>query len=156
MTVDQQGIDVVVTVLGPDGQQLLTVDGASDDNGRGGSEVAHIAAFAAGTYHVRVSPFDRPDAKPAAQYRITLSEVRSLTAEERANAESEIQIRAIEQRWEAAVDKFDVPTLSQILRADGFSMAPTGTVGRDQVIARWETTGKASDKAGVTQSHTIS
>ncbi len=157
VTVDQQGIDVVVTVLGPDGQQLLTVDGASDDNGTGGSEVARITALAPGDYHVRVSPFERSDAKPA-QYKITLSEVRPLTVEERANAESEGQIRAIEQRWEAAVDKLEVPTMSEILRADGFAMGTTvsATLTREQVIARWESAIKDTAKFGLTQSHTIS
>ena len=57
VTVDQQGIDVVVTVLAPDGQQLMAVDGASDDQGTGGSEVARITALAPGDYHLRASPF---------------------------------------------------------------------------------------------------
>jgi hypothetical protein len=47
--------------------------------------------------------FERPDAK-AAKYTIALSELRELTADERSNAESEKQIAAIEQEWEAAID----------------------------------------------------
>ena len=157
VTVQQQGIDVVVTVLGPDGTQIIQVDSASDDHGTGGSEVAHVTALAPGEYHVRVAPFERADAK-AAKYTITLSEMRPLTAEERTNAESEKEIAAIERRWEAAIDKLDIATLTDILRKDGFGMGPfaAATLTRKQVVARWEDEIKERAKLGLTRDHTIS
>jgi hypothetical protein len=92
-----------LTVLAPDGTQLLQVDSAFEEQGTGGTEVANATALSAGEYRVRVAPFERPDAK-AAKYTIALSELRELTADERSNAESEKQIAAIEQEWEAAID----------------------------------------------------
>jgi ketosteroid isomerase-like protein len=157
VTVQQQGIDVVVTVLGPDGKQLVEVDNASAENGIGGSEIAHVIALAAGTYHVRVTPFERPDAKPA-KYTITLSEMRDLTAAERANAESEREIAQIEEQWEQAHDKgMDVATLTRILRDDGFHLGPTAgaTTTREQMLASWETEAKRRAKLGVIREHGI-
>jgi hypothetical protein len=84
VAVEQRGIDVVVTVLGPDGKQLMQVDNASEESGTAGTEVAKVTAVAPGEYHVRVAPFERPDAK-AAKYSVALSELRELTAEERTN-----------------------------------------------------------------------
>src|SRR5688572_19475954 len=46
---------------------------------------AGVTALSAGEYRVQVRPFERDDAKPA-KYTISLSEVRDLTAMERANA----------------------------------------------------------------------
>ncbi len=157
VTVQQQGIDVVVTVVGPDGMQMIQVDAASDDHGTGGSEIAHLTALTPGVYHVRVAPFERADAK-AAKYTITLSEMRPLTAEERTNAESEKEIAAIERRWEAAIDKLDIPTLTGILRKDGFGMGPfaAATRTREQVVAGWEDGIKERAKLGLTREHTIS
>ena len=157
VTVDQQGIDVVVTVLGPDGKQVIQVDRASEDQGTGGSEVALVMALIPGEYHVRVSPFDRPDAKPG-KYTITLSAVRSMTVDEQTNAKSEAEIAGIEQRWEEAIDRFDVATLSQTLRNDGFALGPTAaaTRTREDVIAGWQDNVKQRATQGLTQQHTIS
>jgi len=80
VVVQQQGIDVVVTVLAPDGKQITEVDNASEENGTAGSEVAHVTALIGGEYRVRVTPFERADAK-AAKYTITLTEMRDLTGD---------------------------------------------------------------------------
>jgi ketosteroid isomerase-like protein len=157
VAVDQHGIDVVVTVLGPDGTQLIQVDRAFQESGTAGTEVARVAALTAGEYHIRVAPFERPDAKPG-KYTIALSELRSLTAEERGNAESERQIAAIEQEWEAAIDKLDVPTLTRILRNDGFGLGPVPAAmrTREQIIEGWQNEAKERTKLTLTQQHTIS
>ena len=157
VTVQQQGIDVVVTVLGPDGKQLVEVDNASEENGIAGSEIAHVIALAAGAYHVRVTPFERPDAKPA-KYIITLSEMRDLTAAERANAESEREIARIEEQWEQAQDKgLDVAALTRILHDDGFHLGPTAgaTTTREQMLASWDAEAKRRAKLGVIREHAI-
>ena len=75
VAVEQRGIDVVVTVLAPDGTQLLQVDSAFEEQGTGGTEVANATALSAGEYRVRVAPSERPDAK-AAKYTIALSQLR--------------------------------------------------------------------------------
>ena len=92
------------------------------------------------------------------KYTIALSELRELTADERNNAESEKQIAAIEQEWEAAIDKIDIPTLTQILRKDGFALGPVPAARRtrEQVVGEWENRAKEWAKSGVTQQHTIS
>lgn len=157
LTVQQQGIDVVVSVVGPDGKQLVQVDGASDEQGTGGSEVAHVTALKPGAYRVRIAPFDRPDAK-SAKYTVALSEMRDLSAEERANAESEAEIVALEERWEAAIDKLDVGTLRQIIRTDGFALGPVATAARtrEQLVSGWEDELKQQSKNGTSRQHTIS
>jgi ketosteroid isomerase-like protein len=156
LTVQQHGIDVVVTVLGPDGKQLLEVDNASDDNGTGGSEIAHVTAITAGEYRVRITPFERPDAKPG-KYTVTLSEMRDLTPAERANAESEREIADLEQQWEQARDKLDMTTLTRILRQDAFSMGPFAgsTRTRAQIVAGLEEESKNRQKRGSIRDHTI-
>ena len=73
ITVQQQGIDIVVAVLGPDGKKVVEVDNASEQYGMGGSEIAHVAGLSPGEYRVRVTPFVRDDAK-AAKYTIALTE----------------------------------------------------------------------------------
>jgi ketosteroid isomerase-like protein len=156
VTVQQQGVDVVVTVFAPDGKQILHVDAASEETGRGGSEVARVTALAPGAYRVRIAPFDRPDAVPA-KYTVTLSDVRELTADERTNARSEQEIDAIEQRWEAAVDRGDIDTIAEILRSDGFAMGPTvaNLRSREQVVAAWQDQKKEAAKSGRSREHTI-
>jgi ketosteroid isomerase-like protein len=154
---EQRGLDVVLTVLGPAGEQLLQVDAAFDDQGRGGSEVAHVRALDAGTYRIRVVLFDRPDQKPG-KYRITLTAGRDLSAEEVANARSEKDIAAIEARWEQAGDDMDLATYKSILRSDGFALGPyaSETRTREQVIQGWENNAKERAKLGSTRKHTIS
>ena len=156
ITVAQEGIDVVVSVLGPDGKQVIEVDDATENDGTGGSEVARVPALSAGEYRVRVTPFKRDDAKPA-KYTITLTEVRDLTANERMNLQSEREITDIEQRWEQARDVLDQVTLKGILREDAFGMGPgTGTPRtREQVVAAWEAETQRQAKSGRTREHTI-
>jgi ketosteroid isomerase-like protein len=157
VTVAQQGIDVVVTVLGPDGKQVIEVDDAVENDGTGGSEVARVPALSAGDYRVRVTPFKRDDAKPA-KYTITVTEVRDLTANERMNLQSEREITDIEQRWEQARDALDQTTLKGILREDAFGMGsgPGTPRIREQIVAAWEAEAQRQAKSGRTREHTIS
>jgi ketosteroid isomerase-like protein len=157
LTVQQRGTDVVVTVVAPDGRQLAQVDHATEDHGTGGAEVAEVTALTAGEYRVRVAPFERADAKPAT-YTITLSALRDLTAEERTNAESEKEIAAIEQQWEAAVEKLDLDTMTAILRRDGFGMGPVAFATRtwEQMVAGWKDEIKQQGDLGLRRTHTIS
>ena len=154
---EQRGLDVVLTVLAPTGEQLMQVDAASEDQGRGGSEVAHVRALDAGAYRIQIVLFDRPDHKPG-KYSVTLSAVRDLTAEEVANAKSEKEILAIEARWEKAGDTADIPTRDAILRRDGFALGPYASASRmrKQIMDAWEDMAKERAKLGVTRTHTVS
>ena len=156
IAVQQHGIDVVVAVLGPDGKQIVEVDNAAEQDGTGGSEVASVSALSAGEYRIRVTPFERGDAR-AAKYTITLTEVRDLTPAERANAQSEKEIYELEDQWERARDKLDIPTLTRILREDAFSMGPTAgaTRTRAQIVAGFEEESKSRAKLGSIREHTI-
>ena len=54
--VEQQGIDVVVSVFGPDGKLITAVD---NPNGSQGAETVHITAEATGLYRLEVTSFEK-------------------------------------------------------------------------------------------------
>lgn len=157
VTAQQGGLDVVLTVFSPTGEQLMQVDAASEDQGRGGAEVAHVRALDAGAYRIQIALFDRTDHK-AGKYSVTLSGVRDLTAEEVANAKSEKEILAMEARWEKAGDTADIPTRDAILRRDGFALGPYAAASRSrqQILASWENQAKERSKLGLSRTHTVS
>ena len=156
ITVQQQGIDIVVAVLGPDGKMVIEVDNASEQNGMGGAEIAHVSGLSPGEYRVRVTPFVRDDAK-AAKYTIALTEVRDLTPAERANAQSERDINELEDQWERARDKVDVKTLTGILGPDAFAMGPNAGAlrTRAQLVAGLEQEAQNRQKQGSVREHTV-
>ncbi len=72
VVVDQQGLDVKVTLFGPDGQQIMQADGPSGANG---PEPLSAIAESAGEYRIEVR---LPDKKPpAGAYVINLEALRS-------------------------------------------------------------------------------
>ena len=72
--VEQKGIDVVVSVFGPDGKLITAVD---NPNGSQGAETVHITAEATGIYRLEVSSFDK-DARPGL-YQARFAELRPAT-----------------------------------------------------------------------------
>lgn len=74
LLVDQKGIDVVVTLFGPDGKKLLTID---DPYGSEGVEDLFAIANAAGDYLVEVKAL-RKVASPG-KYTIQINELRPAT-----------------------------------------------------------------------------
>lgn len=156
VTAQQHGLDVVLTVFAPTGEQLLQVDAASDDQGRGGAEVAHVRALDAGAYRIQVVLFERPDQK-AGKYSVTVGAPRDLTGEEIANAKSEKEILAIEARWEKAGDATDIPTRDAILRQDGFALGPYAAASRNrmQILDGWKKQASETSKTGATRTHTV-
>lgn len=74
LVVDQRGIDVVVTLLGPDGKKITDVD---SPNGTLGPEPLFFIAQAAGEYHVQVHSFDQKAAP--GHYQIKIEELRPAT-----------------------------------------------------------------------------
>jgi CHAT domain-containing protein/tetratricopeptide (TPR) repeat protein len=74
VVVDQQGVDVKVTLFGPDGQQIVQADGPSGANGL---EPVSTIVEAAGEYRIEVR---LPDKKPpTGAYVINLEALRSPT-----------------------------------------------------------------------------
>ena len=74
-TVNQQGIDVLVQIFGPDGTKITEID---SPNGDQGDEPIALEAKIAGTYRIDVSSFEK-DAQPG-RYVISVNEVLSAQA----------------------------------------------------------------------------
>ena len=72
--VEQKGIDVVVSLFGPEGKLITAVD---NPNGSQGDETVHITAEATGIYRLEVKSFDQ-DARRGT-YQAKLVELRSAT-----------------------------------------------------------------------------
>lgn len=76
--VEQRGIDVVVTLFGPDGKKLLEVD---SPNGTQGPETVVLVAEAPGVYRMEVRSPGK-DA-PGGRYEVKLEELRAATEQDR-------------------------------------------------------------------------
>src|SRR5215813_6716605 len=72
--VEQQGIDVVVDVSGPDGKQILEFDSESRPQGK---EEVSLVAESAGSFLLTVRP--RLNGAPAGSYEIRIEELRVAT-----------------------------------------------------------------------------
>jgi len=81
--VEQQGIDVVARLIGPDGKQIIEFD--SESRLRGPETVEHVAE-AEGDYRLVVQP--RQKAAPAGVYEIRIEELRAATENDRALQEA--------------------------------------------------------------------
>jgi tetratricopeptide (TPR) repeat protein len=77
--VEQQGIDVVVQISGPDGEQILEFDSEKRPRGQ---EQASLATEAAGDYQLIVRP--RQKSAVAGNYEIRIEELRVATDKDRA------------------------------------------------------------------------
>ena len=84
--VEQQGIDVMAQVSGPDGKQILEVDAESRSQGR---EEALLTFEAAGEYRLTVQP--KQKRAPAGSYEIRIEELRVATDIDRALHEARKQ-----------------------------------------------------------------
>lgn len=100
VNVDQNGIDLVVSVASPTGELLVEADRASEAEGTKGIEKASVRALASGLYRISIVSFVRDDAKPAT-YTIAVAGMRDLTPAEADSAQSERDILALEGRWGA-------------------------------------------------------
>jgi tetratricopeptide (TPR) repeat protein len=108
VTLDQFGIDVVITLLGVDGQEIREIDDAIGT--RGQEEVSWITNVA-GEYRLKVRP--KEIAPPLGQYEISIVEQRAAApadskrvAAVRAFALGEA-LRKKEATWEQAIAKYD-------------------------------------------------
>jgi tetratricopeptide (TPR) repeat protein len=78
VVVEQRGIDVVVTVFGPDGQQLTEVD---SPNGTQGPEPVSVVAEASGTYRLQVRGAEE-STRPG-RYEVKMEEPREATPQDK-------------------------------------------------------------------------
>src|SRR5262249_57143374 len=85
--VEQRGIDVVVTVIDPDGKKIAEVD---SPNGTQGPEVVKLTAKAAGAYRLEIRPLEAKAER--GRYAVKIDEL--LTAEEIKKRAAAAQARA--------------------------------------------------------------
>lgn len=90
--VNQRGIDVVVTLFGPDGRQLAEVD---SPNGTQGPESVWLIAETPGSYRLVVRSLEQTAA--AGRYEMNVAEVRDATAQDRARLAAQQSEREVEQ-----------------------------------------------------------
>lgn len=74
----QQGVDLAVDLIAPDGRLVTTVD---SPNGRNGPEPLAVRADAAGRYEIRVRTLSADE--PSGKYRLTVAELRNAVATRR-------------------------------------------------------------------------
>src|SRR5215813_4019442 len=84
VVVEQRGVDVVVTLLSPDGKKLLEVDSPT---GAQGPELLQWIVEAAGTYWLEVRSLEN-NAKPG-RYEVKIVELRTATDRDRVLAEAD-------------------------------------------------------------------
>lgn len=130
--VNQRGIDVVVTVIGPDGQKISEVD---SPNGTDGPEPVSLAPKASGTYRLEVRPLDK-DAK-SGRYDVKIEELLTAAkysvrlAEEKASSDAA-------QSWLAA----NAIRLDTVEPGQGFAdMQPLKKIiGKARIVSLGEAT----------------
>ena len=89
VVVDQRGIDVVVSLFGPDGKQIAEVD---SPNGTQGPEPVSVVSDAAGGYRLEIRSLEK--GVPPGRYEIKVEELRSATQQDSLRIAAERSIRA--------------------------------------------------------------
>ncbi|MCI0423222.1 MAG: hypothetical protein L0312_29030, partial [Acidobacteria bacterium] len=84
VVVDQRGIDVVVTLFGPDDKKLIEVD---SPNGAQGPEPVKVVSEAAGSYRIEVKSLEKDVA--AGRYMVKIEELRVATAQDKSRIAAE-------------------------------------------------------------------
>lgn len=109
VVVEQKGIDVVVTLLAPNGQKLTEVD---SPNGTQGPEPVSVIAEVSGEYRLEVRSLD--EKAPPGRYEIKVEELREPTAQDRIRVAADMalaeagQLRAqgTAESLRKAIDKY--------------------------------------------------
>jgi len=79
ITVEQRGVDVVVSIYSPGGKKLGEYD---SPNGADGPENVSFVTLDKGPYRIQVTPLDRESEAAAGRYQIKIIELRAATDEE--------------------------------------------------------------------------
>jgi erythromycin esterase len=95
--VEQRGVDVVVTVIGPDGEKIAEVDSPT---GTEGEETVEVAATASGPYRLEIRPWEEEGAEPpeAGRYEVRIDRVLSAAEYAEELAAERAKIEAV-KRW---------------------------------------------------------
>lgn len=135
-TVEQRGIDIVVTVVGPTGEQIAEVDSPT---GNQGEELVEVPATTTGTYRLEVRPWVDPEAEqdPGGRYEIRVNEL--LSAEQYTAHLAKEQAKL--ERVIAWVSEHAIP-LSTVKPEHGFAdLQPlVDVVGDARIVALGEAT----------------
>ena len=110
LVVEQRGIDVVVRLLGPDGQKLANVDGP---NGAQGPEPLSLIIEQAGIYTLEVASFEKT--ARAGKYELNLEAVKPATGQDRARFEIEALVAKVEDLDRAGKYDEALPLATQAL-----------------------------------------
>jgi len=114
VVVDQRGIDVVVALWGPNGNQIAEVDAP---NGAYGPESLAVVVDTAGTYRVAVRSLEKN--VPAGKYEIRVAELRTATEQDR----QLIQAQAAVAEGKALLEKPSAASLKRALEKGGEALA---------------------------------
>jgi len=138
VVVEQQGIDIVAQVSGPDGKQILEFDSESRSQGR---EEVSLVAEAAGAFQLIVRP--KQDGAPAGSYEIRIEELRVATDTDRALHDARKQFEEALKLQRAG--KYD-EALSLVERALEIRERLLGTEHRDVAAGIDSLAGVYSDR----------
>src|SRR6266540_1646741 len=136
--IEQQGIDVVAQVSGPDGKQILEFDSESRSQGR---EEISLVAEAAGAFLLTVRP--KQNGAPAGSYEIRIEELRVATDTDRALHDARKQFEEALKLQRAG--KYD-EALSLVERALEIRERLLGTEHRDVAAGIDSLAGVYSDR----------
>ncbi|MFY9557631.1 MAG: tetratricopeptide repeat protein, partial [Blastocatellia bacterium] len=99
VVVYQKGIDVAVTVFGPNGNKVAEID---SPNGMNGPEPISVIAEAGGTYSLEVRSREKTVA--AGRYEVNLEELREATARDKTQLAAELVFAEAEQLRRGTVE----------------------------------------------------
>jgi len=95
VVVDQRGIDVVVSLFGPDGKQLIEVDSPS---GAKGPEPVSFVATSSGAHQIRVRSLDK--AAGPGRYEVKVEALRTATPREKLESQAKELAQVLARRKE--------------------------------------------------------
>ncbi|MGH9754503.1 MAG: CHAT domain-containing tetratricopeptide repeat protein [Blastocatellia bacterium] len=131
LVVDQRGIDVIVTLFGPNGEQIFKMD---SPNGVEGPEPVFTITETSGTYRLEVQSLENN--APAGRYEVKIADLRIATSQDRKRvlAESafaegrEMESQGIAESLRKAISKYEEAL--ELFRVAGDRQREGGTLYR--------------------------
>ena len=115
---EQRGIDVVLTLVGPDSVKVREFD---SPNGNQGPEELEFIAQLAGTYRIEVRRLNQPPNPASGKYDARLIDVRAATPAKLARVEDEKSLARLERVWDDAVRAIDLEAIGKMITDDFIS-----------------------------------
>jgi ketosteroid isomerase-like protein len=113
----QKGVDLVVTLVAPDGQKVVEVD---SPNGLEGPEPLSALIETAGTYRIEVRRLPDGYNPQSGIYEVRLETLRAATDAELHTHADIKALTTLEARWESALEKHDLAAVSALMADDFF------------------------------------